>query len=82
MDKLVLKGVFQEFDRLNRNPPSYRTRGFWPKNFTRIRKIKKIIQEPDKKRPFGNYGGGYWEPGINLIRMNKIRRIYETRKIR
>ncbi len=43
----------------------------------------KIIQNPDKKRPFGTYGGGYWEPGINLIRMNKIRRIYEkTRKIR
>lgn len=45
MEKIILKGIFQEFDRVNRNPPSYRTRGFWSKNFKRKAKIKKIFNE-------------------------------------
>jgi len=41
-DKLILLGLFQEFEIENKNPPSYRTRGFWSKNFTRMDKIRKI----------------------------------------
>jgi hypothetical protein len=50
-EKVILKGIFHEFDTVNRNgviftsPPSYRVRGFWPKNFLRLRKIKRILND-------------------------------------
>ena len=44
-DKLILVGIFQKFDTVNRNPSRpYTTRGFWPKNLTRMDKINRIYE--------------------------------------
>lgn len=49
MEKIILKDVFTEFEIENKNPPSYRTRGFWPKNSKRKVKIKNIFNEQTGK---------------------------------
>lgn len=42
---MVLKGKFQKFDPLNRNPPNYHRDPIFSKNLIRLRKIKKIFND-------------------------------------